>query len=172
MQGNQQYAKDILVREDGIVYFELLELQALEELTDEAVFGSSDFVIPPKQNGRFPVIAKLGDLLINYCPNGKASFSLEIKFIDRAKQQIQPLFIYDGERMPDCSFEDLVPLFLLEYYLNGTFCTNSLTPASIKIRELAGSIRNDLVTMALGKSVDQNGFRDICKRFLVAANNC
>lgn len=158
------HAKDVVANILNRQYFKIKRLQALDKLTNEDIFGPNDFTIPPKKEGRFPVIVKLGSLLMVYLPGGKASFSLRVKFIDVVNKQTHGIFSYNSNRMPDFLFDDLVPISLSEYYGSETICIKAQTPQIASIRQCAGEIRNYLVAMSLGKQVDQNDFQNTNKK--------
>lgn len=164
------YAKDVFIEDIDksqikYSYFEIHNLQHLETFTNEDTYGVSDFVVPPKKEGRAAVTVKLGMLLITYSPNGKASFSTEIKLIDAKNKKTSEIFSYNGKRKPDFAFEDLVPILLSEYYGNATIYIKALTPEIIAIRAAANKVKSYIITMALNKSVDLNDFHKVCRDF-------
>jgi hypothetical protein len=99
----------------------LYNLHHLPQLSSsQSVFVDEDFVIPPRQDGRSLVKAKIGKLYIEYTPGGKDSFDLSIKYIDKQNQTLQPFLNFQNNRYSNIEFEDLLPFSLSGYYQSRT----------------------------------------------------
>lgn len=158
-------------------YFAHTELQSVAVLMENAIFGDfgdEDFIFyTNERDDRAPITVRMGSLLIAYCPQGKASFKLEIKFIDKEARQTRTLFNFKGARYPYFQFTDLVP-----FSLNGKNAT-AMTMAmasreeresleAINVRQCAQQIRAVLMRMALNEPVPLPEFQEKAANFFAA----
>ena len=175
---DEKYARDVLSPEYNFAffsgrYFELCNLQSVVDITPAHIFGEEDFrYFTPGPGGRTPVTAKLGKLLITFCPGGKNAFELNIQFIDTGRQQTRPLFLYTGDRYPSFTFEDLVPVPLSTNYPDRTYTsppdhyTQEKRNACDLLKLRARAVRACLVELALGH--EQNEFPMVTAAFIAA----
>ncbi|WP_454780784.1 hypothetical protein [Legionella sp. WA2022007384] len=100
-----------------MTFYRLRDLaQCTEQDLPEKLFQDEDFVIPPKDDGRSWVKAKIGKLYLEWKPEGKGSFLLNIRYIDRKNQLLQPFLNIQIPRHSKIEPHDLLPFFLDTYY--------------------------------------------------------
>ena len=77
-------------------YFKINQLQ-LKEPIEANLFADEDFIFYPEgKRPRKPVTLKMGSLFISFCAGGKASYTLNVKFIDKETQQIRPSCYFES----------------------------------------------------------------------------
>ncbi|WP_131794629.1 hypothetical protein [Fluoribacter gormanii] len=107
-----------------IVPMTLYDLRDLPQLTEkdlsEKLFQDEDFVIPPKVRGRSWVKAKIGKLYLEWRPDGKGSFLLNIRYIDSKNQLLQPFLNILNPRHSKIELHDLLPFSMSTYYKDYT----------------------------------------------------
>lgn len=151
-----------------VAYFRISHLQDMEP-TEENIFGDDDFKYRVEDDAagdpdRLPTTLKMGNLLIGYCPGGKASFELDVKIIDKEAGQTRPLFHFSGERYPDFQFEDMMPFFLA-YSAGATMTARDRANPMIGP---ANQVREIITKMARGEQVPQEHSQEVIANFFAA----
>src|SRR3990167_10570321 len=155
-------------------FFDHTQLQTVNRLTEEAIFSDEDFILfTNEKEARTPFTVKMGSLLFTCCPGGKASFDLEIQFIDREARQTRTLFSFRGERYPNFQFTDLVPFSL--HGKNAACMTIAMAPReerelaeAINLKRCAQQIRAMLIRMAINEPVHPSEFQENVANFFAA----
>ncbi|WP_392537167.1 hypothetical protein [Legionella sp. 227] len=104
-----------------LISYRIRDLPQLSEMDlPSKLFQDEDFVVPPKDNGRYWVKAKIGKLYLEWIPGGKGSFSLNIKYIDKQNRTLRSFLNLQNPRHSNIEFEDLLPFDLSTYYSSRT----------------------------------------------------
>jgi hypothetical protein len=124
----------------------------LSSSSSPSVFVDDDFVIPPRQDGRSLVKAKIGKLYIEYTPGGKGSFDLSIKYIDKQNQTLRPFLNLQNNRYSNIEFEDLLPFSLSDYYKQRTHVASN-RPDTHKSKSHAYELKKVLTKLLLDENL-------------------
>lgn len=104
-----------------VIIYRIRDLPQLNEMDlPSKLFQDEDFVVPPKNNGRNWVKAKIGKLYLEWIPEGKGSFCLNIKYIDKHNRTLRSFLNLKNPRHSNIEFEDLLPFDLGTYYSDRT----------------------------------------------------
>ncbi|KTC78193.1 hypothetical protein [Legionella brunensis] len=128
------------------------------------VFEDEDFVVPPKDNGRSLVKAKIGKLYIEYTPGGKESFTLNIKFIDKQHRTLRSFLSLENPRYASLEFEDLLPFSLDAYYGSRTIF-QPYDPGAPECKSHAYELKTVLTKLFLDEDITANDVQNFQEHY-------
>ncbi len=140
-------------------YFKIKNLQR-KELTSDNIFSEEDFIC--EYGHRRPAVVKMGCLLIEYCYGGKASFELDVKFIDKELRQTRSLLLFKGARYASFHLSDIIPIH--DDVSNATIIKKIPSIASFHAKQ----VRDIITKLALGQVVPQAEFQEVAANFFGA----
>jgi hypothetical protein len=139
---------------------QLPQVQLNGEQLKKKLYEDEDFVIPPLNNNRSLVKAKIGKLYMEFTPQGKGSFDLKIKLIDKQNRTLHSFLDVQNPRYADIEFEDLLPFSLGTYYSSRTIVRRS---GSEEPKWHAYELKEVLTKLLLGLDLtprDRNSFQE------------
>ncbi|VEB37583.1 hypothetical protein [Legionella cherrii] len=139
--------------EAPMISYDIRKLPQLNETNlSSKLFLDEDFVVPPKENGRYWVKAKIGKLYLEWIPDGKGSFSLNIKFIDKQNRTLRSFLNLQNPRHSNIEFEDLLPFSLDAYYYDRTGNPRRSARFAREQRSCAYELKMTLTKLLLGET--------------------
>ncbi|PWY54031.1 hypothetical protein DGG96_19205 [Legionella qingyii] len=148
----------------------LYRLRDLPECSEEnlpsRLFEDEDFVIPPNDPGRSWAQAKIGKLYLEWAPDGKGSFSLTIKYIDKKNKTLQSFLNVKGSINSKIELHDLLPFHLFTYFeLKGTITRDG--EEACERRSCAYELKMFLTKLLLDETPtadELRNFQENCKK--------